>query len=116
MPAPPEAGRTVIQALSFDGPLIAEMIKYKVPLKEARRIVTNALAVRYLQEAHGNVCLAAELAGMHRNSFTRQIPADLRAALRFEHASKREKAKERTRSRNEKGRYVRNESDTPAAR
>jgi DNA-binding NtrC family response regulator len=56
----------------LDG-LVGEMIAKGLRYQEAQRELEKRFITRVLDSADGNVCKAADLLGMHRNTLSRKI-------------------------------------------
>jgi Fis family transcriptional regulator, factor for inversion stimulation protein len=53
--------------------LVSEMLDKGVHYDEARREFEKMFIARALQRTNGNLCLAADMLGLHRNTVTRKI-------------------------------------------
>ena len=58
----------------LDG-LVGEMIAKGLRFEEAQRELEKRFIAQVLTQADGNVCKAADLLGMHRNTLSRKIVA-----------------------------------------
>lgn len=53
--------------------LIVEMVDRGVDFEDARTEFEKRFIVKVLDKSDGNLCRAAEILGVHRNTLTRQI-------------------------------------------
>jgi DNA-binding NtrC family response regulator len=58
----------------LDG-LVGEMIAKGLRFEEAQRELEKRFIAQVLTQSDGNVCKAADLLGMHRNTLSRKITA-----------------------------------------
>jgi DNA-binding NtrC family response regulator len=55
--------------------LIAEMVERGVHFDDAQREFERRFIARVMSKCGGNVCRAADVLGMHRNTLTRKVTA-----------------------------------------
>jgi DNA-binding NtrC family response regulator len=63
--------------------LVDDMFNRGIRFEDARRELERIYIERALQTADGNLCRAAGLLGLHRNTLTRKISEHRRAARRY---------------------------------